>query len=126
VNTALLVKLLTPWTSTLSDARQDVLPQVNALLWSELWLVPLLRLGDLFGNFKKHVLAPRSRTQEEMNLNFQGTKYNLGERYTDLTKVLFVCFFFSALYPAAFFFGAAILIVQYMVSRLCSDMMFFE
>jgi len=126
VNTALLVKLLTPWTSTLSDARQDVLPQVNALLWSELWLVPLLRLSDLFGNFKKHVLAPRSRTQEEMNLNFQGTKYNLGERYTDLTKVLFVCFFFSALYPAAFFFGAAILIVQYMVSRLCSDMMFFE
>ena len=79
-----------------------------------------------------------------MNLNFQGTKvcslcsllsltnapnflrnsscnfipqYNLGERYTDLTKVLFMCFYYSALYPAAFFFGTAILIVQYHVSQ---------
>jgi hypothetical protein len=42
-------------------------------------------------------------------------RYNLGERYTDLTKVLFICFFYSVLYPAAFFFGAAILIVQYYV-----------
>ena len=116
VNTALLTKIVTPWTRTLSDGKRDVLPQINALLWSELWLVPLLRLLDLYGNFKKHILAPRSRTQEQMNLNFQGTKYNLGERYTDLTKVLFLCFYYSALYPAAFFFGAAILIVQYMVS----------
>jgi hypothetical protein len=67
------------------------------------------------GNLKKHVLAPRANTQAEMNLSFQGTFYNLGERYTDLTKVLFVVVFYSALYPLAFFFGAAILIVQYYV-----------
>jgi hypothetical protein len=67
------------------------------------------------GNLKKHVLAPRASTQAEMNLGFQGTFYNLGERYTDLTKVLFVVFFYSALYPLAFFFGAAILFVQYYV-----------
>jgi hypothetical protein len=67
------------------------------------------------GNLKKHVLAPRANTQAEMNLGFQGTFYNLGERYTDLTKVLFVVFFYSALYPLAFFFGAAILFVQYYV-----------
>jgi hypothetical protein len=67
------------------------------------------------GNLKKHVLAPRANTQAEMNLAFQGTFYNLGERYTDLTKVLFVVFFYSALYPLTFFFGAAILFVQYYV-----------
>jgi hypothetical protein len=67
------------------------------------------------GNLKKHVLAPRASTQAEMNLSFQGTGYNLAERYTDLTKVLFVVFFYSALYPLAFFFGAAILFVQYYV-----------
>lgn len=74
VNTAFLIKIITPWTSTLSDDDRDVLPQINAILWTELWLVPLLRLLDLYGNFQKHVLAPRSRTQELMNLNFQGTK----------------------------------------------------
>lgn len=81
-------------------------------------------------------------TQEQMNLNFLGTPYNLGERYTvsygvnvkqlsvlpvcspcrqrkDLTKVLFVCFFYSALFPASFLFGFAILFVQYHVDKFC-------
>jgi hypothetical protein len=38
-------------------------------------------------------------------------------RYTDMTKVLFLVFFYSALFPAVFFFGFAILTVQYFVSR---------
>ena len=118
VNTAVLTKMITPFTSTVSDGDQDVLRTINAILWSELWIVPGLRLLDLWGNVKKHILAPRSRNQELMNMNFTGTFYNLGERYTDLTKVLFVCFFYSALFPATFFFGAAILIVQYYVSCL--------
>ena len=97
VNTAVLTKVITPFTSTVSPGPLDVLPQINAILWSELWLVPCLRLLDLWGNVQKHVFAPRSRTQEVMNSFFYGTFYNLGERYTDMTKVLFVCFFYSSL-----------------------------
>ena len=41
-----------------------------------------MRLSDYMGNFQKHILAPRARTQEQMNRQFQGTFYNLGERYT--------------------------------------------
>jgi len=119
VNTALLTKLLTSFQNTLFDRDRDVISQIAAIMTSELWLTPTLKLLDIFGNFKKHLLAPRARTQEEMNLSFQGTPYNLGERYTDLTKVLFVCFFYSALMPTTFFFGAAILVVQYYVSVLC-------
>jgi hypothetical protein len=94
------------------------MPSVSAVLWSELWLTPALRILDISGAIQKHYLGPRARTQEQMNKWFQGTNYNLGERYTDLTKILFVCFFYAALYPAAFFFGSAILIVQYYVSAL--------
>jgi hypothetical protein len=75
VNTALQVKLITPWASTLAKGPRSVVAQINAILWSELWITPLLRLLDLWGNIQKHVLAPRARTQEQMNLNFQGTKY---------------------------------------------------
>lgn len=57
VNTALLTKLITPWTSTLAAEREDVLPQINAILVSELWLVPTLRLLDLWGNFSKQYVA---------------------------------------------------------------------
>ena len=117
MNTAFLVKVITPWTNTLSDGTQDVLPQINAVLWSELWISPLLRLADIRSNFRKHILAPRARTQELMNLHFQGTAYSLAERYTDLSKVLFLCFFYSALYPAVFFFGTAILAVQYYTDK---------
>lgn len=78
-----------------------------------------MRLVDIMSNFQKHVLAPRAQTQDEMNLHFQGTFYNLGERYTDFTKVLFVCFFYSALFPSGFFFGSVILCFQYLVDRYC-------
>ena len=78
-----------------------------------------MRLSDYMGNLKKHVLAPRARNQEQMNRSFQGTFYNLGERYTDFTKILFVCFFYSAFYPAALFIGSAILAIQYFVDRFC-------
>jgi hypothetical protein len=36
-----------------------------------------------------------------------------------MTKVLFVVVFYSALIPSAFFFGAAILIVQYFSDKYC-------
>ena len=52
-----------------------------------------------------------------MNLSFQGTFYNLGERYTDFTKILFVVFFYSALFPAGFFLGFLILVFQYIVDK---------
>lgn len=116
INTALLTKLLTPFSNTLDSRSEDVIRQISAILWSELWLTPALRLLEPVSNFEKHVLAPRARTQEEMNMNFQGTIYNLGERYTDLSKILFVCCFYSSLIPTSFFFGAAILFVQFYVS----------
>ena len=141
VNTVILTKMITPFTRTIGPGSKDVLPTINGILWSELFVAPTLRILDVMGAFKKHFLAPRARTQEvgdmrnrlvhlfvpnfvtllvkEMNLSFQGTPYHLGERYTDFTKVLFLCFFYSALFPATFFFCAAILTVQYFADKFC-------
>lgn len=142
INTAVLTKLITPFVNTVSPGDSDVLVVINAILWSELFIVPALRLLDLFGNVKKHILGPRARNQEIMNLSFQGTYYNIGERYvtksthctpfpscisyclsryTDMTKILFVVFFYAALFPSAFFFGSAILFVQYYASTCSGD-----
>lgn len=94
-----------------------MLKTISAILLFDVWLGPLLRLSDWFTNIKKHILGPRARTQEEMNLSFQGTFYNFGERYTDFTKILFVVFFYSALFPPGFFFGFLILTFQYLVDK---------
>jgi hypothetical protein len=76
------VKIITAHTATLGNLSTDLLPTIYAFLISDVWLTPLLRLSDWMSNLKKHVLAPRADTQAEMNAWFQGTYYNLGERYT--------------------------------------------
>ena len=44
-------------------------------------------LGYLYhiavGHFKRHFAAPRAANQDEMNLQFQGTEFELAERYVD-------------------------------------------
>lgn len=82
VNTAILTQLITPFVVTIASSRRDVIPSINSILISELWLTPTLRLLDIMSNLRKHILGPRAKTQEAMNLSFQGTFYNLGERYT--------------------------------------------
>ena len=83
MNTAILIKIITPFTETVDGgSKSDLIVTIHSILWSELFLSPFLKLLDIVGNLKKHVIAPRTRTQEEMNLYFQGTPYNLGERYT--------------------------------------------
>ena len=68
--------------SNLDDDASDVLPGMRAILISELLLTPLLRYIDIGGNFQRHIVAPRALTQAEMDLNFLGTPYRLGERFT--------------------------------------------
>lgn len=119
INTAIITKVGSALTANLDDASTDVLPSMYAILLSELIIVPLMRIIDIVGNFKRHILAPRAMTQEEMNLNFLGTPYRIGERFTALTNVLFVCCFYSALFPSVFVFGFAILVVQYYTDKFC-------
>jgi len=126
-NTAIMIALLTKMTDTLTtNIEHGLLNSVNVILLSELIFVPLFRYLDIFGNLKKHYLAPRAQTQEEMNLHFIGGDYNLAERYTDLTKVVFVCYFYNALMPSAFFFGSVILTVQYYVDKFCLIRIWFQ
>ncbi|CAB9497647.1 protease [Seminavis robusta] len=117
VNTSVIMKVFTPLVSNLSDSADDVLPGMQAVLVSELLVTPFTSYLDIGGNFARHVIAPRALTQSEMNRNFLGTPYRLGERFTALANILFVCFFYSALYPAVFLFGFAILVVQYYTDK---------
>lgn len=42
-----------------------------------------LPVADLFG---RKVIAPKAKTQAEMNVFFQGAPWNLAERYTDMVR----------------------------------------
>jgi len=45
--------------------------------------------------------------------------YSIGERYTDVTKVLFLTFFYCTLFPLGYFYAAAILFVYYWLDKFC-------
>lgn len=86
INTAIITKVFTPFTSNLDNDKMDALPSIYAILVSELLITPLIRVLDIGGNIKRHIVAPRAMTQQEMNLNFRGTRYRLGERFTVSTS----------------------------------------
>jgi len=54
-----------------------------------------------------------------MNSCFQGTVVSLAERYTDFMRILLLVCFYSPIYPSAFMFGAAVLIIQYWMDKFC-------
>jgi hypothetical protein len=71
------------------------------------------------GHLKRHFLAPRATTQDAMNLNFLGTEYELAERYTDMTKILFLCLWYCSIFPVSFFLCAFSLGIKYYVDKFC-------
>lgn len=86
VSTSVVISLITPFTDTLTN-RTGLITQVYALFFADIVTTNALQLLDPFGHINKHILAPRAATQDAMNLLFQGTVYELAERYTDMTKV---------------------------------------
>ena len=59
---------------------------VHAVLLADAITNPAIRLMDLSGNFKRHVLAPIAGTLERAKAWEEGTDWLLAERYTDLAK----------------------------------------
>ena len=73
---------------------------------------PLLRYLDPFVILDRHYFAPRAKSDEELYFCFRGGWYNLSERFTDFTKVLLLCTFYSVFMPMIWWLGAAILFFQ--------------
>lgn len=65
VNTAILLKLITPVTGNVSEGANDILPSINAVLISELLITPLLKFMDISTNLNKHFYAPRGTSSSK-------------------------------------------------------------
>lgn len=117
VNTVIVTRLITPFLVTIGENKIDLINTVNALMISEMIVSPLLRYFDVMTILNRHYFAPRAKTEEELFSCFSGGWYNLGERYTDFTKVLILCTFYSTFYPLIYFLGAAILLGQYWMDK---------
>jgi len=151
-NSAIALSVISSFIETISVEdgnefmQQSLMYKVYPVIVAELFCNPFIELVDAPENFRKHILAPRSRNQEEMNACFTGGKFWLAERYTvcrnmkrvhyalpllscsgsshccyptlkNANRVLFVALFFSSILPEALFLGCLALLAQFWVAK---------
>lgn len=117
VITAIVITIITPFTSTITAGPEHLLQSVYIIFFADLVTSNVLQLADPVSNFNRHILAPRARSQERMNLLMSGTEYSIAERYTNMSKTLFLTFYYCAIYPGAFFLCAITLFVSFYVDK---------
>ena len=103
INSGLLIYLAAEYDETF---RLQHLESVQNILIFDAFLTPFSKVLDLDGYFMRYVMAMGARTQEEMNVLWQGTEWTLAERYTDLLKTVFVGMFFMVPLPSGLFITA--------------------
>jgi len=117
INTAIIVTMITPFTSTLSSGSDNILDGVCEIFLAEIVTSNCIKLFDPMGFIKRHYLAPRAGSQEEMNSYMRGEEWHLAERYSSMTKILFLTLWYCSIYPAGFFLCAVTLFINYFAER---------
>ena len=119
MNSTVVFLMITPFTQTLTDdtSGDGLIPKMKALFITNMVISTTLALTDLGGHFRRHIIAPRKKTQDAMNICFQGSTYELAERYSDMTMILFMALFYCSIFPAAFFLCAINLTLKYVVDK---------
>jgi hypothetical protein len=79
VNTAIVITVITPFTDTLL-VDGGLVNKVYQQFFSEIVVSTGLQITDIMGHVNRHILAPRDKCQDAMNLRFKGSAWNLAER----------------------------------------------
>lgn len=117
VVTAIVITIITPFTSTITNGSEHLLQSIWLIFFADLVTSNVLQISDPVSNFKRHFLAPRAKSQERMNLLMSGTEYTIAERYTNMVKTLFLTFYYCAIYPSIFFVCAFTLFINFFVDK---------
>jgi len=125
VNTAVVTLLIKPSTATLTNSKQGLITAIFTILKAELMIAPFVHVLDIGQNLRRHIvsrLVGRSKHSSMRNApmvykHFAGSRQNLGEKYTNLTKTLFITFLYSVIFPAGYFMAAAALSMTYVTDK---------
>ena len=61
---------------------EDLIWSIYTIYFIEIIVKSSLDLLDISGNLKRHILAPRAKTQEDMNNYMRGKELDLADQYT--------------------------------------------
>lgn len=113
-NTAILTFLVTYYNQMLS---QSLVAKIGTVLLFDMVLGPVLRWLDIYNLVNRYCIAKRRVTQAKMNEAFDGTFFNLAERYTDVTKTFFVCLFYSSILPTGYGYAFGAAMINYFLDK---------
>lgn len=105
-----------PFTRTI-DVDEGLIPAIWAIFFAEIVTTNAIQLLDPVGHVQRHFLAPRAASQDAMNLNMQGQVIELAERYTNMTKILFLALWYCSIYPCTLFLCSFALLVNFFTDR---------
>jgi len=101
MNTAIVIYVITDFDAFLTLA---AMKQVQAVIFSDAVTSPIIRTCDPSMLINQLIICHYAPTQEKMNSYFLGIPWMAADRYSDMTKTLFLALFYSALFPAGLFF----------------------
>lgn len=113
---AIVITIITPFTKTLDD-NDGLINSIGAIFFTDMVTTNVIQLLDPVGHLKRHLFAPRAKTQDHMNLLMQGEEIELAERYTNMTKIFFLTLWYCSIYPGTFFMCSFALLINFFVDR---------
>ncbi|CAM9253148.1 unnamed protein product, partial [Laminaria digitata] len=99
---------------TLTEANLEL---VATVLWLNVFVPPAIRLLDVRGRWGRSVLARKEVVQSAMDAHYQGSRFQISERYTDTTKTIFACLVYTPVFPLAMWLCIAALTLSYWADK---------
>lgn len=106
---------VTPFTSIIRP--DELIEEVRLLYTAETLQRPILQMIGIGGHIARHFRGPRAKDQRSMNLAFMPSGYSIGEKYTEITKLLFFTFFYAIIFPMGFFYASLCFLVYYWADK---------
>jgi hypothetical protein len=101
MNTAIVIYMITDFDAFLTLV---AMKQIQAVIFADAITSPIIRTLDPSMLINQLIICHYAPTQEKMNSYFLGNAWMAADRYSDMTKTLFLALFYSALFPAGLFF----------------------
>eukprot|EP00968_Pinguiococcus_pyrenoidosus_P001106 scaffold48_cov311-Pinguiococcus_pyrenoidosus.AAC.301 len=116
MTTALIQNIITPVADTVAP---DTVARIRDILIADALASPVIRLLDAPGRFERLILSQFASTQNEMDAHFAGSQWSLAERYTDMTKSIFVAMFYMTVFPMGVWITSLAMVSNFWVDKYC-------
>jgi len=105
----------TAWPDFLNEI--EIVKIINIQL-SASFVSPFVKVLDLPGLVNRWFISRiLSTTQAQMNQYWEGSQFTLADRYTEISKIMFISLFYSILTPTALFVSCVACLVLFAVDR---------